>query len=210
MQTEDKTRNTEIMSNSSVTSHANASVNGSGKVIETMTKYYEILTPKSNWASGNNSVPCARRLQLPITNVYVREAFTPNCDSYNECKDTIWMLQRRHYKIYGTDIQFNFVIVADGSIFEGLSWDCKVTYSVPDSNSRMVSLTRAQQSYRVGYNGYSINTKQFTSLQLFLEANLISGNLSPTYQLLPLCCFLPGTKQDRKVISHTINFFCWR
>ena len=111
LQTDHESRNTDT---------TNASV----AVIETGRRYSELLVSKSNWSSGDVKVPCAVPLQLPITKIYVRETLTGNCSTHDQCKSFLLDMQLSHYRFAKTDIQSNFLIGGDGSIFGGLSWDC--------------------------------------------------------------------------------------
>ena len=100
-----------------------ASTNANTKDSETVRRYSELLVPKSNWSLGDIKVPCAVPLQLPVTKVYVEETKSKNCFGYGQCKDLLLDRQRSYYENSNTDIQSNFLIVEDGSIFEGLTWE---------------------------------------------------------------------------------------
>ena len=173
--------------------------NASATVSETVRRYSELLVPKSNWSSGDIKVPCAVPLQRPITKIYVKETETGNCYDYDQCKDLVLRQQLSIHTSQETDIQSNFLITGDGSIFEVLSWDCKVTFFVPDSSSILVSLLGRSDGFA---EIYKVNKTQFTSLEMFIHSNLITGNLSPSYKLMPFCCLAPGRKPGAPVYSH--------
>ena len=131
------------------------------------------------------------RLKRPVTKLYVLETETYICFDYESCK-----IRMNHecgfFKSLGyPDIQYHFLIGGDGSIFEGLSWNCTQDYySVPpDRNSIVVALTGyTYKSIKYSEEYWEVTKEQYAALKLFIMANVFNGNLSPSYQLIPHCC----------------------
>ena len=171
-------------------------------------RYSEFIVRRSNWNSPDFKVPCPVTLQLPVTKVYVKETVSTNCYNFAQCKDRMLERQRWYYSFYRTDIQANFVIGGDGSIFEGLSWDCRVTYMVPDRNSILVLLIGCSECHDGDNDGqYNFQEVQYRTLDVFLKASIISGNLSSSYQLLPFCCLNPGGGDPGRKVYADLTYF---
>lgn len=108
-----------------------------------------------------------------------------------------------------SNVQYNFVIEGDGTIFEGLSWNCSLNSDtrVTDTSSILVAFT-GDSEYRgkFGLLEYEITGKQYAALKLFTVSNVINRNLSPSYQLIPHCCIHHGRFPGKWVYSNLTRF----
>lgn len=161
------------------------------------TNYSMALVPKKKWTVNMWQSKCITgKLSLPIATVYVAQSDTLNCDRFFTCSQLVCDLQKDDMFPYG-DIQYNFVITGQGSIFEGLSWGCKVHNRTIANNTILVLLTG---QYVV--SGDHVNDKQYRSLELFLQYNVMAKTLSSTYWLAPVCCIVPGNNPNKLLYWH--------
>ena len=107
------------------------------KIIE---NYFNVLRKRNDWTSIPADRNCLTLLQLPINKIYISETSSENCHTLSHCKAELLNILERDKFIFD-DIQYNFIIAGDGTIFEGLSWKCKVLHKWTDNNSIWVSLT---------------------------------------------------------------------
>ena len=161
-----------------------------------------------NWSSQVRYFYCVNRVKLPVTKLYILETSTSNCFDYKGCKVRM-NLQWEWFQSLGySDIQYNFLIGGDGSIFEGLSWNCSQhCYEGLDRSSIVVTLT-GQTYNRIKYSdvNYEVTTEQYAALKLFIMANVINGNLSPSYQLIPYCCVVNTGNPGKWVFTNLTLF----
>lgn len=156
--------------------------------------YSRAFVHKKTWSVSKWDAKCLTvPLTLPVTTVYVAESQTRNCRRYLDCLTFVSALQDHDSTPYG-DIQYNFVVTGQGSIFEGLSWDCKVHNKTVGTDAILVLLT--------GYSkvdDYYVSSEQYESLRLFLRYNVMMRKLSPTYTLKPVCCIVRGNNPGKNL-----------
>lgn len=176
--------------------------------IETVRKYSDVLIHYSNWSSQRTIDDCEEPLELPITKLYVRETLTLNCFGYKQCKERLSAKENVFKGFRHRNLQYNLVIAGDGTIFESLSWNCSVKHwRMPDRKSIVLALTgNTEDRVRLRKLDYEVTYKQYAALKLFIMANLINGNLSPSYQLIPHCCIEKGQYPGKWVYTNLTRF----
>lgn len=172
-------------------------------------KYSDVLRQRNNWTSIPVAGSCSTPLQLPINKIYISETATVNCHSYSNCEFELNNMLIRH-KLLWDNIGYNFVIAGDGTIFEGLSWKCKVHNKRTDNRSIWVSMTGYSHHDKIYMRDNKITEQQYNALHLLITANVIGGIISPSYHLLPYCCLLSGKNPGEEVFRRLNDFehFC--
>lgn len=160
-------------------------------------EYLEYLTSRHDWDSRYSQKHCKIELKLPIINVFVSESLTDNCYSYDSCVNHKLMT----YVPVVWDVTFNFLITGDGEIFEGLSWKCKVDDPLIDPDCIHVVLTGNSN-----FSSSQITDKQYRSLKLLIDANVVEGTISPVSALIPICCLVEQQNPGKQVYQKLSEF----
>lgn len=172
-------------------SRVDVSTTGHPNATEILDAYRSSLVERRQWDLRTTYKECSTVLQTPVTSLYVSETESDNCRSSRSCFDLIVSETITGLMTVG-DIRYNFIIAGDGKIFEGLSWDCNVDEVTTDRKSIHVVFTGDS---KVPAN--QINDKQYSSLKLLAEANVIAGKISPEYSVGPTCCIVSGQSTSR-------------
>lgn len=165
--------------------------------------YSQVLVPKKQWTGGVWNPKCRTTpIKTPATTVYIAQSQTSNCGRYITCAKFVADQLRHDISLY-SDIQYNFVITGQGSIFEGLAWGCKVHNDTVDADEILVLLT-GDSNFAKEY----VNDKQYESLLLFLGYSVATRKLASDYWLKPVCCIVPGGgNPGKRLYWHlTVNF----
>lgn len=69
------------------------------------------------------------KLELPVKRILFLPTNTSSCDSKSRCAKLLQELQLKHMLHWKEpDISYNFIMTADGRIFEGRGWDFKTSF----------------------------------------------------------------------------------
>lgn len=165
-------------------------------VPQCLLKNVELIVRKSCWVLQMDAIKgCQYSLKTDLTQIVVSETQTSNCHSMEQCLDLLRMIMTNYLDQYYRDINYNFVITGDGSIYEGRSWYCKVKDNIPPRSTTI----------HVGFTGNSVDEvtdEQVNSLQKLLDyGNKIGHFKYNKYKLKPYCCVIASSNPSRYVIE---------
>ena len=153
---------------------------------EILADYGAIMIQRSDWNPLYIGKKCKIPLQTPIKKISVSESETNNCFDYDTCMSLVTKLLIQDGPF--TDYFFShFVVTGDGYVYEGLGSNCG-----PHTDSLRVLLTGTTNS-----TDNKVNDLQYRSLNLMIQAYIITGKVSAKYAIGPEYCLEVGKSPSR-------------
>ena len=155
------------------------------------------LIPKTKWLGDKTIISCEERfMDLPLRTVIVFHTSRGHCSTYKTCLKEVKAL----FTSMG-DIQYHYLIGADGSVFEGLPEYCKSKQLYLNFPSLQIGMIGNYSK-----DGDSLSNKQIVALNDLLNYEQSKNKLFTNYELTPSCCYInmtgPGTNILKEIIKH--------
>ncbi|XP_008306717.1 peptidoglycan recognition protein 5 [Cynoglossus semilaevis] len=119
------------------------------------------------------------KLKSPAGRAIVHHTALPGCSSLDQSKKLVQSIQRGHMNDRGfDDIGYNFLVAADGVVFEGRGWGV-VGAHTKGSNQDSLGI-----AFMGNFNNESPNKAALMSVKQLLQSGVSQGFLCPGFTVL--------------------------
>uniref|UniRef100_A0A8D3DNZ2 Peptidoglycan recognition protein 5 n=1 Tax=Scophthalmus maximus TaxID=52904 RepID=A0A8D3DNZ2_SCOMX len=118
------------------------------------------------------------RLRSLAVKVVIHHTALPSCGGLQECKDQIFSIQRAHMTERGfSDVGYNFLVGADGTVFEGRGW------GVVGAHSKGNNYDSLGIAFMGNFNNDTPSKEAISSVRELLRSGVSQGFLCKAFTL---------------------------
>lgn len=170
---------------------------------------------RKDW--GTTTMRGQRNLETPVNKIILMDTKTESCESDDACKQFVKARQIATYTTYFmgfsvNDIRENFLIAADGTVFEGRGFDREGQHTYDYASTSYNNLAIGV-SFIGNYSDFELSSKQEESFKKFVEQYVNAGKIISNHRIYYVDQFKYVSTQEQtndKLFDKTKSFARWK